>query len=123
MMTQFNEDTGETERILVVAGGTDIYSTFLNSVEVLYLDSYMGGTSDGWMLGPELPGAAEQATMVEYEDGVILLGGDKGVDGYSLYKLTPSSSNWEKLPQKLGSFRRSHVSFLIPDEIANCFDS
>ena len=122
MMTQFNEETGETERILVVAGGSR-YPKALSSVELLNLDSYLAGTSDGWESGPELPSPVQQATMFEYEDGVILVGGDSDLAGQSLYKLTPSSSDWEILLQKLNFARRAHTSFLIPDEFVNCFDS
>ena len=122
MMIQFNEKTGVTERILVVAGGSP-YPRPISSVELLYLDSYNAGTSTGWEFGPELPSRVLQAAMFEYEDGVILVGGSTGLAGQSLYKLTPSTSDWEKLPQKLNFARRAHVSFLIPDELVNCFDS
>ena len=122
MMIQFNEKTGVTERILVVAGGSP-YPRPISSVELLYLDSYNAGTSTGWEFGPELPSRVLQAAMFEYEDGVILVGGDSDLAGLSLYKLTPSSSDWEILPQKLSFPRRSHISFLIPDEFVNCYDS
>ena len=122
MMTHTNTGTGDTERILVVAGGSSDPSTVLKSVELLFLDSLFAGRTDGWVFGPDLPNSAEHATMFTDEDGVVIVGGDKGLDGHSLFKLTPTSTSWEKLPQKLSSITRAHVSFLIPDEIANCFD-
>ena len=122
-MVHFNSNTGETERILVVAGGSKHQFTALSAVDLLYLDSYNAGTSTGWEFGPELPSRVLQAAMFEYEDGVILVGGSTGLAGQSLYKLIPSTSDWEKLPQKLNFARRAHVSFLIPDELVNCFDS
>ena len=124
MMTHFNSETSKTERILVVAGGSILCSPFEVNVELLYLDSYLDGTSGGWTTGPSLPDSVEFAAMNEVEDGVLIIGGGVGgQDSNSIYKLTPTSDSWEKLPQKLGQNRERHISFFVPDEIVTCSDS
>ena len=119
-MVHFNSNTGETERILVVAGGSKHQFTALSAVDLLYLDSYEAGTSDGWVPGPRLPESGEQTTMHDVEDGVIIVGGYNGLGGNSLYKLTPTFDRWEMLPQKLKQFRWFHTSILVPDEVVAC---
>jgi len=121
-MTQVNPDTGATERILVVAGGSVHQFTAISTVELLNLDAYEAGTSDGWVAGRSLPKSCEQATMYEDEDGVVLVGGYNGLDGHSLYKLTPTSENWELLTPRIEQYRRHHSSVLVPDELVNCHE-
>ena len=119
-MTQVNPDTGATERILVVAGGSVHQFTAISTVELLNLDAYEAGTSEGWVGGPRLPKAVEESTTYEDEDGVVIVGGYNGLDGYSFHKLTPASESWEKLLVTLKHSRTFHVSMLVPDDIVNC---
>ena len=84
----------------------------------------MEDLESGWKTGPSLPDVAHIATMVEFEGGVVLVGGQGGVgfgvDGRHLYQLTGPDNTWTKLEQTLKERRFGHVSFLIPDELTNC---
>ncbi len=73
--------------------------------------------SAGWVMGPSLPKAIWASTMNEFQNGVILIGGDKQVD---LYQLTSPNGTWTKMKQTLKVARYGHVSFLVPDELVNC---
>ena len=68
-------------------------------------------------MGPSLPTVIRSSTMNEFQNGVILIGGDKQVD---LYQLTSPTESWTKLKQTLKEARGRHVSFLVPDELVNC---
>ena len=58
--------------------------------------------------------------MVEYQDGVILIGGSGEADGRHMYQLSSPNGTWAKMKQTLKERRNYHVSFLIPDELVNC---
>ena len=120
MMTNINSETGATERILVVAGGSIHQFTAISTVDLLYLDSYEAGVADGWVSGPNLPDRVEESTMYADDEGVVIVGGYNGLDGFSLHKLTPTLGSWEKLPVTLNHSRTFHVSILVPDEIVTC---
>jgi hypothetical protein len=74
-------------------------------------------SSAGWVMGPGLPRTIIQSTMNEFENGVLLIGGENQVD---LYQLTSPNGTWTKMKQTLKEARGRHVSFLVPDELANC---
>jgi len=57
------------------------------------------------------------ATMVSFKGSVILIGGNG--QNY-LFQLSSLKDGWKKMPQALAKRRSEHVSFLIPDELANC---
>ena len=120
-MDWINPDTGTTEKVVVVSGGKDNTSTALSSVELLFLNDYET-SKQSWTLGPNLPYLSYAATMIEFQDGVILVGGtgESDVDGSHLYKLSSPNEPWTEMKQTLTEPRSSAVSFLIPDEIANC---
>jgi hypothetical protein len=75
----------------------------------------------GWIEGPSLPDKAFLSTMVEYENSVILIDGDGGVDGLHLFRLDSPQGQWIQLRQTLKQTRFAHVSFLVPDELVNCY--
>ena len=58
--------------------------------------------------------------MIEFQNSVILVGGDGGVDGQHLFQLSSTSGPWVQMKQTLKEPRSKHVSFLIPDALANC---
>ena len=111
LLTQFNSVTGVKELVVVVAGGENEDVT-LSSTEVLKI-----GSSSGWLEGPNLTVPTSMATMVEYKGSVILIGGNKKEN---LFQLSSIKDGWKMMPQALATPRSEHVSFLIPDEIANC---
>jgi hypothetical protein len=58
--------------------------------------------------------------MVEYQDGVILIGGSRNPDPYNanLYQLSSPTGAWTKMEQTF--YGTLHVSFLVPDELVHC---
>ena len=116
ILFQHNPATQQLQNIVVVAAGKDNNYTPLNSVELLYLDKY----ESGWMAGPSLPETAIAPSMIEFQNSVILVGGDGGVGGQHLYQLSSTSGPWVEMKQTLKEPRAKHVSFLIPDGLANC---
>jgi len=115
-MTSFNDEKKATEKILVVAGGYSFSSEA--SVELLNLDDL----ASGWVSGPDLPTGLYLPSMVQVEDGgVVVVGGENSLgQSGSLFKLTPSADEWLELGTELKGTRSRHVSFLIPDELAAC---
>ncbi len=107
-----NPDTNQIEKVIVAAGGSQI-----STVELLLVDE---SEANGWVMGPSLPIVAYLSTMVEYTNSVILIGGEEGVDGRTLYQLTSPKGNWVEMKQSLTLPRSRHVSFLVPDELVNC---
>ncbi len=71
----------------------------------------------GWVMGPGLPRTIIQSTMNEFQNGVILIGGENQVE---LYQLISPNGSWTKMKQTLKEARYGHVSFLVPDELVNC---
>ena len=66
---------------------------------------------------------AISATMIAYNNSVILVGVDgpsEGVDANHLFQLTSPSGPWVEMRQTLKHERSRHVSFLVPDKIVNC---
>ena len=116
LLFQQDPTTQQLQKIVVVAAGKDNSATSLKSVELLYLDKY----ESGWMAGPSLPETAIAPSMIEFQNSVILVGGDGGVDGQHFFQLSSTSGPWVKMKQFLKEPRAMHVSFLIPDAIANC---
>ena len=115
-----NPDSNILEKIVVAAGGYND-SDNLNSVELLYLND--DAIDGGWVVGPDLPKDSYKATMVEYNNTVILIGGSDrpGGSGYPyLYQLSSPKESWVTMKQRLKVGRSDHVSFLVPDEIVNC---
>jgi hypothetical protein len=113
-----NPRTGEEENVVVVAGGFYNNGAVLNSVELLFSDSF-----DGWEKGPALPLTTAYAQMLEFEKSVILIGGmgmSPEMDGRHLYQLSSADGTWIEMKPVLNEKRIEHVAFLIPDELAIC---
>ena len=89
-----------------------------NSTELLYFND-IDIIEKQWTAGPDLPTISYDATMVEYNNTVILVGG--GEDANQLYQLSSPKGLWVEMKQTLKSKRAAgHVAFLVPDEIVNC---
>ncbi len=106
--------TGSLEKVVVAAGGAG--GGVLKSVELLFLEDI----NSGWVAGPSLPKEVSSATMVEFQDSVILVGGSGNVGGQNLYQLDSPTGTWTEMKQALKVERSLHVSFLVPDELVNC---
>ena len=115
ILNWLNNVTGQYEKVVVVAGGDNLASSNL-----LFLDDF----ESGWVKdGSSLPENSFVGQMIEFEDSVILIGGQSHV-GYSLrslYQLDSPNGEWLELPQTLKEARIGHVAFLIPDELAHCY--
>jgi hypothetical protein len=109
-----NPETGNMEKVVVAAGGAG--GGVLKSVELLFLEDI----NSGWVAGPELPKEVSSATMVEFQDGVILVGGSGNVGGQNLYQLASPTGAWTMMNQTMKEERSLHVAFLVPDELVNC---
>jgi len=122
-----NPKSNKLEKVVVAVGGYGDDLVDLSSVELLYLneDDTIRGE---WVTGPEVPKAGYAATMVEYNNSVILIGGvgDDGVDGlldgHHLYQLSSPNGPWIEMRQTLRKERDNFVSFLVPDELVNCHE-
>ena len=132
-----NAETNGLEKVVVAAGGWNSEGNGSPSVELLNLD-HDGSIKGDWVLGPELPKGAPGSTMIEYNNSVILIGGglfttveqkinnklnDFGyLDGLHLYQLFSPNGTWIQMKQTLKTRRKSHVAFLVPDELVNCHE-
>jgi hypothetical protein len=114
-----NPETGELEKMIVVAGGVDNNGTFLSSVELLNLGQ-SDWSASGWRTGPELIFESYKSTMVEFQGSVIIVGNDNQSKGLHLYQLSSPNEPWAMMKQTLKTEQFGLVSFLVPDEIVNC---
>jgi hypothetical protein len=106
---------------IIVAGGNDKseLSSKLSSVEIL------DQGSNEWRKGPGLPFEIDKAQMVDDPNGgVVLVGGSSDYDEIldTLFQLPHGGEDaeWIELEQTLNVGRRSHVAFLVPDNIVDC---
>ena len=114
MLNWLNPETGVEEQIVVAAAGDNQPNS-----ELLFLKDYHTSGS-GWVQGPDLPSEAFLASMIEFEESVILVGGTEGVDGFHLFKLDSPSGPWVVMEQTLKEKHNRGVAFLVPDEQVNC---
>ena len=119
ILSWLNPITDQIENVVVVAGGGDNSSVPLTSVELLHLENFQD-LDLYWEEGPSLPKTVLGATMVEFENSVILIGGEGEVDGFHLYQLNSPGGPWLEMKQTLKEARSRHVSFLVPDDLVNC---
>ena len=68
----------------------------------------------------ELPRPISLSEMISFKDGVIVVGGGYGVDGYKLYRMKSPLEDWLEMPQLIVDKRRAHVAFLVPDQFVDC---
>ena len=113
-----NPNSNQTEHIIVAAGG--YYIDSIASTELLRLNDEGKIIGSGWTTGPVLPLSSYYSTIVEFNNTVILVGGDHGVDGRHMYQLSDPEGRWVEMKQILKQSRNRHLSFLVPDEIVNC---
>ena len=91
----------------------------LTSVELLFLNDFESHNY-GWTPGPELSTGIRSSTLVEYQNGLILVGGkNTGADNH-FYQLSSPRGPWITMEQTLIQERYLQTAFLIPDKIANC---
>ena len=69
-----NSETNRLEKVIVAAGGWNSAGNVSPIVELLHLE-HNDTVKGDWVLGPELPKAAPDSTMIEYNNSVILVGG------------------------------------------------
>jgi hypothetical protein len=91
VMNWRNPGTGNLEKVVVAAGGAG--GPVLKSVELLFMEDF----NYGWVAGPDLPKEASSATMVEFQGGVILIGGSGNVGGQNLYQLDSPTGTWTEM--------------------------
>ena len=85
----------------------------------------MDDIEGNWRLGPELPFAIDDGSLMEDPaGGVIFVGGDnkEALQQDTIYRLSHAGpdASWFKMPQRLQNARNYHVSFLVPDGLTNC---
>ncbi len=115
VMNWKNPATGSLEKVVVAAGGNSVGGVTA-SVELLYMEDF----NSGWVAGPDLPKEISSAAMVEFQDGVILVGGSGNVGGQNLYQLASPTGAWTMMNQTMKEERSLHVAFLVPDDLVNC---
>jgi hypothetical protein len=119
-----NPSTGKMEKVVIAASGNDADGKKSNSVELLFLGNYENNKA-GWSIGPPLPVSASYTSMVEYKNGVILVGGlyqgtPYSVTNQNLYQLQSPFGPWTTMKQTLKDPFRGESAFLIPDDLVNC---
>ncbi len=121
IMNWKNPSNGKTEKVVVVAGGRDQYVNDLTSVELLSIANYENSKT-GWTTGPNLPQKFTSTVIVEFKNGVILVGGlyDGGISNRNLYQLLSPFGAWMKMKQMLTNFFVSNIAFLVPDDLVRC---
>ena len=127
LMNTKNPSTGKMD-VVVVAGGTDDADgniSWFSSSELLYLGNYESNKA-GWTIGQSLPLALRQTSMIEYQSGVILLGGLRKnsetnmVANQHLYQLQTPLGPWTTMQQTFKDGFDSDLAFLVPDEVVKC---
>jgi hypothetical protein len=94
VLNWMNEQSNQTEKIVVVAGGLNGREYF-STTELLYVDR-IGDYN--WIMGPSLPSTNGYATMVDFQNSVILIGGGQYPTGSKdLYQLSSPGANVIKL--------------------------
>ena len=100
-------------------GGKDDSNGILTSVEMLPLD-----TMNAWVDGPELQDPLHQASVVQNEDSLLVIGGSQSVnDAFSSQILRLHRDNmeeWTVLEQNLATPRAKHASLLLSGDLFNC---
>jgi hypothetical protein len=114
-----NPDSGQMEKVVVVAGGFNYVDGQLSSVELLRLNEDNSAKGE-WVQGPKLPKAVFEATMIEFNNSLVMIGGTGNVDGHHMYQLTSLDDDWKEMKQTLKKLISNHVAFLVPDELVNC---
>ena len=79
-----------------------------------------------WKRGPCLPFGITAASLVEDNNGGVILVGGQSIENYSLktlFRLPHAEGQWEEMNQTLKMGRHSHAAFLIPDAITDCTTS
>jgi len=113
-----NPETDQWGKLVLVAGGGN--NGHLQSVEFLFLNDDDIDEGD-WVYGPSLPDTTFAPTLIEYYNSVILIGGSRkdAEDGdFSLYQLLAPNKSWVKMEKTLKMKRSWHISFLVPDDLA-----
>ena len=114
-----NPSSGQTERYVVVVGGI-VGSTFLHTVELLYLNEpFLNST---WVNGPQFLPLQMSGTLTEYNNSVVLAGGlsDNSDPTPKMFQLSSPNGPWVEMKQRLKQARFLQTSFLVPDELVTC---
>ncbi len=72
------------------------------------------------MTGPPLPFPIGSAAIVEYQGGVLLIGGKSNDALDTIYHLPHASADWTPLAMTLSRGRFGLVAFLVPDDYTVC---
>ena len=124
IVTWRNPESNNLESIVVTAGGYHKGALSVpSSVELLYLNDD-GSSNGGWTWGPQLPTIIKSATMVEYNNTMILIGSvtDLGLADDRLFQLSSPKGPWVTMTQKLTQKRTGFVTFLVNDALAQCHE-
>ena len=114
-----NPSTDNLEKVVVAAGGVEFQRNVSSTVELLFLNQY-STENFSWSMGPSLPTPVSYATAVEFQNSIILIGGEVTMDGNNTYKLSSPNGTWVQMKQRLKEPRFCHAAFLVPDELVNC---
>jgi hypothetical protein len=120
ILNWLNPLTDAFEQVVLAVGGVGISTYSMKSVELLYLRKYFN-ENKGWVFGSSLPYNTGFASSFEFENTLIISGGNGEVDGTQFFQLTSPLGNWVQMHQFLKESRDGHVMFLISDEVANCY--
>jgi hypothetical protein len=112
-----NPESNQSENVVVAQSGQQVSLLFLNE------DTNNNGPQ--WKVGPQIsnPTDLAKATMIEYSNSVILIGGHSGIElPKNLNQLSSPDGPWVEMRQTLKKGRFEPVSFLVPDDLVNCYE-
>jgi hypothetical protein len=89
VLNWMNPQSNQMEKIVVAAGGRNS-GGYMSTTELLYVDR-IGNYN--WVMGPSLPLANGYATMVEFHNSVILVGGYYNTASKNLIQLSSPGAN------------------------------
>ncbi len=93
VLNWMNPQSNQMEKIVVAAAGGN-GGGYLSTTELLYVDRI---GSYNWVMGPSLPLGNGYATMVEFHNSVILVGGYYNTASKDLFQLSSPGANVIKL--------------------------
>ena len=136
VMNWKNPQTGELQKVIITVGGIDRGQNYyyyqqnwnswhkLNapSVELLFINDNDILNSQ-WTIGPPIPKVLSPIEIVEYQNGVIAVGGAffEVADSFHVYKLASPNGKWVPIQKSYKEAKLDFFSLLLPDESADCY--
>ena len=127
LMNWLNPKNQMREKVVVVAGGYfEGVGIKTATVELLFLSRY-DLFQNGWVEGPILPSSTASSLIIEFQNGLTIVGGDWENSNRHFYQLSTPSGPWAKMsqfikePPSLTPNQKFQIAFMVPDDITKCY--